>query len=217
MPRTPPETPKLTNRQRQAQRRRVERRSELAERAAELFEAKGYFETTVGDIAEAAGMTKATIYHYFSAKDEILYHIHESFTRRLLEEHAATLERTDDPLEQLRAMFESFCRVMADSGPQVRAFFASFDELKGEHRAAIEERRQQLSEMVEDVVRRAIERGELREVDVRLTMLVMTGVFNWAPHWYRANGRLRPPELADFVFGLVVDGLRPRRDDERAG
>src|SRR2546427_292590 len=82
---TPPTGP--TKRKQAAVQNREARRIEIRRAAADLFEANGYFETSVNDIAELLGMSKATIYHYFSSKEEILFSIHDAFTTRLLAEH----------------------------------------------------------------------------------------------------------------------------------
>ena len=61
----------------------------MIETAAELFDRHGYHSTTVDDIADAAGLGKGTIYHYFAGKDRILAEIHESFIDRLLSQQEA--------------------------------------------------------------------------------------------------------------------------------
>jgi len=177
-------------------------------RAAQLFEKNGYAQTSVGDIAQHVGMSKPTIYHYFHSKEEILYSIHDTWTAWLLSEHEATCARIDDPLEQLRELFVAFLEVTKERRAQVRVFFAHFDELKGDYRKRIEERRQELSNTMESLIARSVTAGKLRDVDSRLAMLCISGIFNWAPYWYRPRGGKTPRELADFVFELVIDGLR---------
>lgn len=48
------------------------RRSQLIEAAERVFATKGYAETTMADLAEAAGVTRPTVYAYFSSKDDVL-------------------------------------------------------------------------------------------------------------------------------------------------
>lgn len=199
-----------TNRKRQAIVNRERRRAEISRGAAELFAERGYFETAVGDIAEHCEMSKATLYHYFSSKEEILYAMHESLATRILEAAEATAAVTDDPLEQIAEMCRTFFDVTHRDQAQVRAFFSFFGELKGEYRERIDARRQELSALLEAMFRCAVETGAIRPVEPRIAMLVFAGVFNWAPHWYRPGGAMRPDELADFVFHTFMDGLTPR-------
>lgn len=211
------ENPVPTRRKQLAVQRRDARRDEIMKRAAQLFEKNGYSQTSVGDIAQDVGMSKPTIYHYFHSKEEILYTIHDTWTAWLLSEHEATCARIDDPLEQLHELFVSFLEVTKARRAQVRVFFAHFDELKGDYRKRIEERRQELSDTMESLITRAVSDGKLRNVDARLAMLCISGIFNWAPYWYRPRGGKSPRELADFVFELVIDGLRTAPDPARQG
>ena len=55
--------------------KQIKRINAIAKVSADLFSAKGYLETSMGDIAEAAKVTKGGVYHYFGTKTEILYYI----------------------------------------------------------------------------------------------------------------------------------------------
>lgn len=48
-------------------------RAEIAEVAAELFTRQGFENTTVDEIAQAAGMTKRSFFRYFPAKEDVVF------------------------------------------------------------------------------------------------------------------------------------------------
>lgn len=50
----------------------TKRRIQLIAAAEHVFASKGYAETTMADLAEAAGVTRPTVYAYFSSKDDVL-------------------------------------------------------------------------------------------------------------------------------------------------
>lgn len=56
-----------------------ERRREILQAATSLFQDKGYAETTIGEIAGAAGVAAGTVYLYFPSKDHILLALHDQF------------------------------------------------------------------------------------------------------------------------------------------
>lgn len=60
-----------TRRELQAQ----ERRNQLIETALALFAEKGTENTTIKDIAEAAGVAQGLLYHYYRSKDDLLWAI----------------------------------------------------------------------------------------------------------------------------------------------
>jgi AcrR family transcriptional regulator len=85
-------------------------RFRVAEIAIDLFLARGYDEVTVGEIAQAAGISRRTMFRLFAAKEEIPFPDHEG--RR--QTQRAFLEASDpdaDPLDTLAAAGE---RVLAD-------------------------------------------------------------------------------------------------------
>jgi AcrR family transcriptional regulator len=64
-------------------------RSELAQLAADLFVEKGYDETTIDDLAAAAGMSKRTFFRYFASKEELVLGKYELLGEQLAEDLAA--------------------------------------------------------------------------------------------------------------------------------
>lgn len=62
-------------------------KSQLADHAADLFRMKGYSATSIDDIAKACGITKGSIYHHFSSKEELalatLESVHDYFRENI--------------------------------------------------------------------------------------------------------------------------------------
>ena len=79
-------------------------RGELAQLAVNLFVEKGYDETTIDDLAAAAGMSKRTFFRYFASKEELVMGKYEFFGQQLAEDLAA--RPVDEPLwVSLRQIF----------------------------------------------------------------------------------------------------------------
>lgn len=55
------------------ERKRQQTRRELISAAVRLFEMRGYEQTTVAEIASAAGVSTKTFFNYFASKDEVLF------------------------------------------------------------------------------------------------------------------------------------------------
>src|SRR5207245_3023440 len=51
------------------------RRSELTREAARLFAEKGYHGTSIGDLADARGVQKASVYHHIESKADLLWNV----------------------------------------------------------------------------------------------------------------------------------------------
>lgn len=184
------------------------RRRQLIERAAELFDEVGYHNTSVGDLAEACGIRKPTLYHYFKSKDEILFWIHEEFIDLLLERQRA---RENTGLSPGEALLEVMCDVlhlMDTHRAYVRVFFEHHRELSPERKAEIRKKRDIYQASIEQHVADGIVSGEFRGVDPRLATLVLAGMCNWAYHWYQPGGALSSRQVAEGFWEILIQGFQ---------
>ena len=80
------------------------RRSELLAIAAGLFAERGFKNTTVRDIADAAGILSGSLYHHFDSKESMVDELLDSFQRSLWEEYDAIEASDRTPREKLEAV-----------------------------------------------------------------------------------------------------------------
>ncbi len=184
------------------------KRREVVAQAADLFDRAGYHTTNVAAVAEAAGLRKPTLYHYFSSKDEILFWIHEEFIDLLIEKQGAREGLT--ACESLLAIMVDVLDLMRTHRGHVRVFFEHHRELSAADQETIAAKRDAYRQLVEDVVARGVSSREFRDVDPRLTTLAVFGMCNWAYQWYRPDGPLESREIAAFFYDLLFNGLRRR-------
>ncbi len=68
-----------------SQKRLKARKEQILEAAGKVFAKKGFHEATISEIAREAGLSDATIYEYFSTKEELLFSIPRETTRKGME------------------------------------------------------------------------------------------------------------------------------------
>src|SRR6266545_4928692 len=159
------------------------RRSELTREAAKLFAQKGYHGTSIGDIAEALGVQKGTLYSHIASKEDLLY-------------------------ETMREGAEAFHAAL-DAIPEDAAtvFVQEWRYLEGERRDEIVAERRRYEERVRDLFREGRELSELRaDLDESAAALLLLSAANWAYTWLQP-GR-DTDGLADRFYALLVDGMR---------
>ncbi len=182
------------------------KRSQVVRKAAELFDAAGYHNTGVADIAAAAGISKPTLYHYFAGKDEILFWIHEEYMDELIARQEKRAQISMAPgatiLELMADMLE-----MTETRPGVRVFHEHLRELRDDQQQLVREKRERYQNMVEAVLREGAASGELRDLDPRLATLALFGMANWAYQWFRPDGPLRSREIAYLFWDILLQGL----------
>lgn len=92
-------------------------RDRILEVALELFSRQGYEGTSIRDIADRMGMTKAAVYYHFPAKESLLAELLGPATTRIAGVLAAHGPASDPP--RRRALVEALVEVVGDVGPQV--------------------------------------------------------------------------------------------------
>src|SRR5216117_1904217 len=81
-------------------------RSRVFEAAAEVFHRKGYDNTSMSDVATAAGLTKAGLYHHIDSKESLLCTVLD-YGLDLTEFHVVKpIQEIADPLERLKTMID---------------------------------------------------------------------------------------------------------------
>jgi AcrR family transcriptional regulator len=188
-----------------------ERLRQILERAARVICQQGFEATSMQEIAEACGLTKAGLYHHVKTKEALLLAIMH-YGMDLFEEIVlGPGTGIADPLERLRAtMARNVELVTQDSSKEVTIILHEHQTLTGAAQREINARKKRYVRFLEDSFREAIERRQIRPVDPSLAAFSFLGVVLWTYKWYRAEGRISPRQLADGMIDLFFDGLLPR-------
>ncbi len=96
------------------------RRERLVEAARMLAMEGGYPAVTMHDVADRAGVARATVYRYFATKDHLLTEVAAAWVHRVTDDIDA-LAVGDTPIERLTAMLERIVRVGAEVIPLTSA------------------------------------------------------------------------------------------------
>src|SRR5207248_4649614 len=137
------------------------RRSELTRQAARLFAQKGYHGTSVGDLAEAMGVQKGSLYAHIDSKQDLLY---ETMRDGAAAFHGA-LDAIDERLpttEKIRLALRSHLRIVAEQLDVATVFVQEWRYLEGARRDEIVEERRRYEERIRDLFREGRELSELR-------------------------------------------------------
>ena len=185
------------------------RREEFLAIAARLFAEKGFRNTTVRDIADAAGILSGSLYHHFDSKESMVDEILSTFQEELFGQYDAILGGDLDPLAQLeRAVLVSFEAI--DKHHHEVAIFQNDAAylLTFERFAYLGERNQQSREVWLTLLRNGIDAGVLRDdLDLELTYRFIRDTVWVAVAWYRPGGRRTYAEIAKQYLTILLDGI----------
>jgi AcrR family transcriptional regulator len=193
-----------------------DRLSEIYQVAAQIICEKGYDATSMDDIADAVGITKAGIYHYIHGKGEMLFQI-MSYGMDRLDRHVIIPAREiRDPEARLRAIIRSHALLIAagSNNKGNNPITIVTDEVAGlapAHRRAIEKRKRVYLDLVRETLRELKDQKKLSDVDITVAAFSLFGVMLWLSRWYRPNGRLTREEAANQVSKIALGGLLASR------
>lgn len=183
-----------------------DQREMILARAGELFANRGYAATSMNQVAEACGLSKATLYHYYRDKYALLVQIAEGHVQRL---HALVAEvEAEDlaPEPRLRRLIRRFVAEYADAQHAHRVLTEDVKFLEPEDAARVLGlEREVVAGMARAVVAvRPDLAGE--QMPKPLTMLLF-GMINWMFTWMRPDGGLSHEAMAPIVADLFLGGL----------
>jgi AcrR family transcriptional regulator len=179
-----------------------ERKQQLVDCAAQLFAERGFEETRIKDIVDAAGVAKGLFYWYFENKEALFAEVAADIRLRLRKHQASAIDSDADPLRQIRQGAQASVHFMAEN-----AHFFSLLEVET---GAVTEasRRKGTAQHIRDVralIVQGQEEGGIVDEEPDLLALGVVGTVGYYSHYHR-TGRtnLGIEELSRFVARSVV-------------
>jgi AcrR family transcriptional regulator len=181
-------------------------REEILARAAELFARNGFQGTSMNDVAEACGVSKAALYHYVRDKTQLLAEIAMAHVARL-RTLVAEVQGLDLPPEpRARLLIERFVAAYADAQNDHRVLTEDVRFMQPDDRKRVlEGQREVVAAFAEAIAGVRPDVGPAR-LAKPLTMLLF-GMINWTFTWLQPKGHLRHADVAPMVADLFFGGL----------
>lgn len=191
------------------------KREELVRIAAKLFKEQGYQSTKLLDIAQAAGLDRATVYYYVGSKEELFRETVEGVLDANMAEAQRLLE--DSSLGWADRLHAIYVRLMVSYEENYPATFVYIQEQM--HQVGSEEtvwaqeimkKTRLFDQMLIGFIREAIASGELRSnIPPRLVENALFGMLNWTHRWFTPGGPMTGLEVAEAFWSIFMNGMTP--------
>src|SRR5436190_23139978 len=160
-------------------------RNRVFEVAAEVFHRKGYDNTSMSDVASAAGLTKAGLYHHISSKESLLYTVLD-YGLDLTEAYVIKpLEDISDPLDRLKTMIDLHLRlVLEERNLEVTGLLHECKTLSTADQNRINRRKKGYVRMATNLIADVVKKYNVQNVDPKLAAFALLGMLNWTYQWY---------------------------------
>ena len=152
------------------------RRHEIFHQVVNIFLKKGFQETSMREIAQAAGIGKSTLYDYFKTKDDILIYFFEDQINDITREAQRIALQNLPADKRLRQIMEMHLEFLQANRSAFMKLSLEAQRLKPESQTRIQKKRHAYQDLVRGLVEEGIREGVLRKVDPLLAarMLINT-------------------------------------------
>lgn len=186
------------------------KRDDILNTAAACFADKSYAAASMNDIAAASGTSKARLYHYYGAKEAILFDLLDRYTQRLLalvgQVEAAAQRNNLDDRATLHELVRAFLLEYETSATRHVALLNDTKFLGDEQRELILNRQRDVVSAVTRFLRRAYSDRVTAANQTAITMMLF-GMINWTFTWLRPDGAMSYSAFAEEVVAMLEGGL----------
>ena len=208
---TPP--PSRETPPRRGDRRRAKRIDDILRVAASHLAERGYAATSLDEIAETLDVSKASLYHYFPSKEDLVLACLERTASSTFERLAAVAESSLPPRQHLRALIRTQVVILVRDEPAGASLFLHDLGLPQTARDRLRAFVDHHDEIFKSIIDKGIRRGEFHVSKPPVARLLMHGAINFIPSWFHQS-ELTPPEefadvVADTLLQLFIDNNTP--------
>jgi len=186
-----------------------ERLAGIYRTAAQIILRKGYDATSVNDIANALGMTKAGLYHYINGKKELLFNIMNFGLDELSEEVVTPAQAIADMGTRLRFIITSHAQLVTRGQGAITILVDEVMALTPAQNRIITRRKREYFDRLREVLDHLKAEGRLQDVDTTVATFSLLGMINWLSRWFRRDGDLTEEEVAEQIAKIALQGLLP--------
>lgn len=187
------------------------RNQEIFDTAAHLFANRGYARTSIRDLAEALGMQKSSLYHYFDSKEDLLHRMLDQFMDQALERIESLCGQDLPPLEKLAEFMRFYTHIYAGDRDRLMLLVNDLDCLTPQRKTQVVAKQRRYVAVIRSILAELKQAGLLADLPLPVLVFAFFGMVHYTPKWYRPDGAVSPEELGEvfrqvFCHGVLQNG-----------
>ena len=178
----------------------------ILSQSAVLFAQHGFTGTSITMIAEACGVSKALMYHYYNSKDDVLFDLLADHLNHLVTVVEAAAESTKNGKERLIAISSALLEAYRGADAEHQVQISSLKLLPQAQQSVLKELERKLVVIFSDAIAAALPAmADKHDILKPLTMSLF-GMLNWHYLWFRDGKGMTRESYARMAAGLVLAG-----------
>ena len=182
------------------------RRKEIFDASVHLFLDKGFNETSMREIAKAAGVGKSTLYDYFNSKDEILISYFEDEIQKITARAQQINQQDFSVSEKLRQIMEMHLAYLVDNRLLYLKLTVEAQRLALGSQQQIQVARHAYQDMLRSLIEEGIQKGEFREINPLFAARSIFTLLSTAVFTSRPTGT--PEEMLQEALDIFFTGIQ---------
>jgi AcrR family transcriptional regulator len=178
----------------------------ILSQSASLFAQHGFTGTSITMIAEACGVSKALMYHYYNSKDDVLFDLLADHLNHLIAAVEAASESASDGKERLFAICTALLEAYRGADAEHQVQISSLKLLPQAQQSVLKELERQLVVIFSDAIAATLPTVADRPDVLKPLTMSLFGMLNWHYLWFRDGKGMTREAYARMAAGLVLAG-----------
>lgn len=182
-----------------------EKQTFILSEAAKLFARYGFAGSSINMIAEACGMSKALLYHYYPDKESILFAVLQHHLIQLVTAVQSAEAKAKTPEERVFAIANALLNSYKNADAEHQVQISSLKLLPAEQQSVIVKMERQLVSQLSNALADCLPHLKASSMLKPLTMS-MFGMLNWHYLWFREGKGITRSDFAKMATSIVLNG-----------
>ena len=183
-------------------------KEKIKEAAIDLFYRKGYFATSLNDVARVIGIRKASIYHHYPSKESLLLNILQTVLVDLTANLHEDLKGIEGIEDKMRAAIRSHVRFHIERQKEVLISDSELRGLSAENYATVVGVRDSYENELQALLLEGMKAGVWAEGDVKVLSFAILNMCTAVAGWFKPAGRLSEDDIAGVYEEFILGGLK---------
>jgi TetR/AcrR family transcriptional regulator, cholesterol catabolism regulator len=171
--------------------------------ASECFNNNGFHETSLQDIANAAGISKGGLYYYFPSKEKILFQLHDNVLNVSIEKLKEVIYSELSLNKKIKSTITNHLLIISNFQNDIRLLYREIDSLSYELREQIQSKKNEYDNLFRKPFFELLSDNRFDEEEKKLLFLYIKGALDWTYIWWDPNKDISFEKLSDFFSHLT--------------
>lgn len=182
------------------------KRRAIIREAAKVFSRRGVHGTSLEDVAERLGVSKAALYRYVPSKQDLLYACHKEAMVIADDSLDAGEAEGQSGLEKIRRGMARYMREMIGT-MGVPVLILEENALTGAQAAEIMRLRDAFEHRMRRLVEEGIADGSILKINPKLAVFTLLGAVHWVTKWYSPEGAWSADDVSEALIEVATRGF----------